>query len=1382
MSMTRRGKKRLTLLLALVIIGSGGVGLWQLRNIMRNSSAQSGFTTGRAHYEAGEYTQAFSGLNAYVRVFPENAEAWYMLADSRRRVPQENNRHLFSAAAFGTNAVEADPTSIQSYELLLDVYTQLGQYLEASVAADALLKQSPANTEALWVLVQSHLVMGNHEKALEYAHQLIKQDPDDMRPRLAVLELIGLLGSGIEEILDQSAAFVRSDPDNLKLMLLHIDLLYRYGKADEALELLDRAREAGVEDSSTLALFVAMLDRNGMRDEAEQIILEAQSNPDIADASRGMQLERLWKQGRQNEAQELLRDISFDPVLADDSLLGWAAIVQFGDTGESDTTISAQLATRSTDTSRFWSNALRAYALMQDQQWTQAYEVLRTLEPFVLESDRDVLEFWNGVTLMALGEVSRASSSFRDVARLDPTWDQPVINLVQSLLLMDRLEEAFSLVQSRLQLADHPMKDLVSAQVITKMIEAGLPNAVDSQQVVDLMQSSVDPDSPNGTIQALIARAQIALGQTAQATQTITDIIENKKELLPSELVALHTAMQTAGLDTSALSQLSAAQHPNNPDAIFLLAMEAVDVERIDEAKSIFHDALVLDKSLGMRRAFAAFLDAIHDPEAAERLRELSDDFTDSAKAQLDVLESGAAWLDEQLVIDGINRLHELTGDEGEVWRIYEARRQLVFHRNEEHASSASLILRDLIRVNPLNTPALILMADAMFVLDNESEGIGYLERVLLSQPNNPEHYQPLIERLQKLGRMDEAERWLRDYLQLHDLTLTQRRLRTTMLLTQGLWGAALPELQALASTGEPNDLIRLAQAFIRRGDAQQAQRVFEQVLASPQSSLAHWSAAAIFYATQGEFEDGLAILRDAPSATQTEADVLRGEFYEQMGMDEEAGLAYRSAALNDPTGDAWKEVISFLIRSVDMAAARETLTEALSLHSDNPGLLAFEELLEERSSSLTTSQITQIAESLGSNVNPQAVQMLISAAELYRTSDGSAQSLVALQEVVEKFPWFYTAWHTWISALVTKNDEASLQQAVEAARRSLNSIPNEPRVASLAYDVFVQAGLFSEAANAAQEWKIRSPAAGILADVALAGALQQQGAFATALDTLEPWAAQLIEEADEQPDRFALYVSLLVQNGNTSDAEALLAPLIEGDLRWTRTMLQLARVLPADQAVRQRWFELLRPLSKLPNDLLQLTLYAHESGTLLGAWWYERVLELTPSLLQNPNARLDAIRFNAAATEQLGRLDEAEAYYKQALELQPDDAVSLNNLAYLVFTAGDDLEAAAGYARRAVEVEMPLPLHINFRDTLGEILQAQQKQVEAKTVYQAGLALDPTAVQMHLGLAEIALQASDVAEATQHLNAIRDAGGIPAGSPFADRFQAAWDAAGHPY
>jgi len=73
----------------------------------------------------------------------------------------------------------------------------------------------------------------------------------------------------------------------------------------------------------------------------------------------------------------------------------------------------------------------------------------------------------------------------------------------------------------------------------------------------------------------------------------------------------------------------------------------------------------------------------------------------------------------------------------------------------------------------------------------------------------------------------------------------------------------------------------------------------------------------------------------------------------------------------------------------------------------------------------------------------------------------------------------------------------------------------------------------------------------------------------------------------------------------------------------------------------------------------------------------------------------------------QQGDLDQAEKFFKEALEKEPENADALNNLAWLYYTKGENLEEAEKLAARALEIN-PAKGSI-YRDTLERIREAKK-------------------------------------------------------------------------
>jgi tetratricopeptide (TPR) repeat protein len=71
------------------------------------------------------------------------------------------------------------------------------------------------------------------------------------------------------------------------------------------------------------------------------------------------------------------------------------------------------------------------------------------------------------------------------------------------------------------------------------------------------------------------------------------------------------------------------------------------------------------------------------------------------------------------------------------------------------------------------------------------------------------------------------------------------------------------------------------------------------------------------------------------------------------------------------------------------------------------------------------------------------------------------------------------------------------------------------------------------------------------------------------------------------------------------------------------------------------------------------------------------------------------------------GKYAEAEQRYRRAIKELPEDPRSYNNLAWLYYTEGINLEEAENLARRAVALA-PAGEDVPYRDTLNQILKAR--------------------------------------------------------------------------
>ncbi len=128
-----------------------------------------------------------------------------------------------------------------------------------------------------------------------------------------------------------------------------------------------------------------------------------------------------------------------------------------------------------------------------------------------------------------------------------------------------------------------------------------------------------------------------------------------------------------------------------------------------------------------------------------------------------------------------------------------------------------------------------------------------------------------------------------------------------------------------------------------------------------------------------------------------------------------------------------------------------------------------------------------------------------------------------------------------------------------------------------------------------------------------------------------------------------------------------------------------------------------------------------------------------------------DRLHKQGVSAYQGGNLSEAIAYYRQALEINPNYAKTHNNLAVALKQQGNLLEAIDHY-RQAVKFgntnELPLPtIYHNLAVTLEEIGQF----AEAITEYQSAINLSPNFAEAHYNLARLLENAGQTEAAIWH-------------------------------
>jgi Tfp pilus assembly protein PilF len=264
--------------------------------------------------------------------------------------------------------------------------------------------------------------------------------------------------------------------------------------------------------------------------------------------------------------------------------------------------------------------------------------------------------------------------------------------------------------------------------------------------------------------------------------------------------------------------------------------------------------------------------------------------------------------------------------------------------------------------------------------------------------------------------------------------------------------------------------------------------------------------------------------------------------------------------------------------------------------------------------------------------------------------------------------------------------------------------------------------------------WSIRTTPTSPSAEARL-----EVGNAAGAITQLAPYAAAASAAPDEHAAVLITYARALAAADREADARALLEPLLPRSSRWRRAWIGIADSDLKDAKAATAWLDRVMPRVMTDTDPERLT--------LARAWYTVGTRQAVPVALQHAreillplaekrDASVDVFVLLASVSGAAGDVDAAEANYRKALAIRPDEPTVLNNLAYLLLSRdGGDLTEAQSLASRAVNVA---PNVASFHDTLARARMKAGDRKGALLEFQKALDIEPDHIEAMIGKATV--------------------------------------------
>jgi tetratricopeptide (TPR) repeat protein len=327
------------------------------------------------------------------------------------------------------------------------------------------------------------------------------------------------------------------------------------------------------------------------------------------------------------------------------------------------------------------------------------------------------------------------------------------------------------------------------------------------------------------------------------------------------------------------------------------------------------------------------------------------------------------------------------------------------------------------------------------------------------------------------------------------------------------------------------------------------------------------------------------------------------------------------------------------------------------------------------------------------------------------------------------------------------------LNEAGAIATRAMQTFPNDPDPAKLAYAIHSAAGKWQEAKFAAQQWRMRTLENPRQADLAIAEAQCRLGDANDAVATLSAYAAGVKADPRANVQVTMAYCKALISAGRAPQAESILLPLASNDNQWRLAWLSLSTNHATAKSAGE-WIDKIASL--MPREA--------GSQEALASTWYDagqqyndtsfllKSAVILNKLTADGNVSARTWMLLASVNEIQGNYADAEQGYRRALKIEPKNAIAQNNLAYLLLLQNRDLEEGLALAKEAVTSPQATA---GFYDTLARLYVKARQRDQAVKSFNDALALDPNSIDAMIGLADVMNEMGRKQEAALRLSQI---------------------------
>ncbi len=1360
-------KLAIVLVIGIVVLGATA---FVLRQWQRSNKAEQGLILGNKAYDEQKWEEAARNLGRYLSVEQDDIPALIKYADAQlKRRPSKPSNIQQAIAAYRT-VLRADKNNSEAALRLTEVYLMIGMPGEAELIAN---RQLDANDDPKLRRMLA-LALAGQRKFSEAAAELkaiLQEHPDQI---LAYETLGQLTEQRPGDFLGSPAHWydeaITNNPSSALAYLVRAGFHRRSKDNAKALADLTQAEKQDLSDHAIrLRLTKELINANELDRAEEHLAIIQKSTPSDQDLWQTWGQLALVSQSQEKMlkiAETGLKELSSQPW--DFMPVATELFIRGGKLDSADKCISEMKQ--------------------------------KDISPVVVV-------FLEGLVAAERGNLFEAVKYWKQSIELGNTSSQVRLTIASALSRLGNIQSALQYLRSLV--SERP--NLFSGRLALARLLARIGNWAETAEHAAIAMR-LSPENPEPALLYLQAQMQLqAASSTNENTQMWRDIEKQLSELEKTTNGALDVKLlrfqlelrQNNFTDAQALVTQLRKDHPSQ----IRVAMAEVELlvvqDKIDEVISLLNKtieefpdsvepvrylAILLARQGNREKCEAVIEDALGRIEQPVTKRELGlliaqfytqweqkDEVypilnTLAQKIPDDIPIKRRLLLCEQVIEDPekaqqlVNDIKSIEGEDGWQWRYEQAR--IWFASDDFKALYPQIVslLQENLQVNPSDQASRILLAAAydrsgemQLAISTYREGVSrspddlriiiptvnalyrakeydeadqLLSRVRASQQQlfNPQLQQLQLQSHLRRGELSLASNILQDFIR-DDPSNQATRLSLAILKIQQTEFDEAEELLDKLKVQDPNSLpitYTQVQLNLRQDKADEALRLCDELVNNLNNASAYILRART-YTTLKQTDKAVEDLEQATviEPNNIEVWIARSEFYRSTGQPDEA-IADIEHALSVAPGDVQiqirKRVIPLLFESGDadkVSQGKAMLNEALQSNPDDVDLLLFK------------------ARSLLTEGTAPAIE--------------NAKQI--LQKITEDQPETSQAWGLLGEISLSQGQSA---KALDAALRGLAHTPSDRRLL-----------LLKARAEADRAPILAIPTLTLLRELDpnntdntlfLANTYIAAKQPQKAVNLLKTHLVSRVGTPDERRINIVLAVALH-KSGDKADAQKEFDSLYQSEPNDAVPLFAQVQLLKDDQLWSELSLKVKDWCRKNPEDSLTPINVARNLVMTEGSEAKKIAEDVLRMVLRNNSTSIEALTTLAVLLQSVDRSNESVPIYQRILELESDDVITMNNLAWILCEEQGKFQQALELAQKGLQIS---PNYIDLIDTrgvvyyrLGEFNKAIEDFTKCITLYPEN---NPAVIssRFHLARAFVALGQKD--KAVEHMNQALDA------------------------